>query len=93
MPLSGLAEIIIQPVAELVIQVAGYATAWVVLPLGTFGFLHVESIPFREFVKPGIGRIKKLPTGAYLIEAELASLLGLIIWGIGVGVYVYIKHT
>ena len=93
MPLSAFAELILQPVIEIVIQVAGYVTAWIVIPLCTLGWLRVESIPFREFVKPGKGHIKRQPNGAYLIEAELASLFGLVIWFLVIATYAFSQHT
>jgi hypothetical protein len=52
MPLSGLAEIILQPVAELALQLVGYVTARIVVPLFSLGLIRVEPAPQGVKVSP-----------------------------------------
>lgn len=79
MPLGAIAEIILQPVAEFALQVAGYFTARVIVPFFTLGFVHVEPGPHKELVVPKFGRIQRL-NGKLIMEAELAALFGVIFW-------------
>lgn len=93
MPLSPIFEVILQPVGELAIQVAGYITACVVVPVFTLGLMGVEPGPKGEFVKPRFGRIERLDDGKLIMEAELASLVGLLFWVVvGVSVY-FVRRT
>lgn len=80
--LEGLVEILVRPIFEFLIQCAGYATAWLLLPVFTFGLLRVEPGRKGRFVKLGRGSIVKQPGGHYLVEAEVASFIGLLLWGI-----------
>jgi hypothetical protein len=88
MPLSPILEVILQPVAEIALQLAGYITACIIVPVFTLGLVGVEPGPRGEVVKPKFGRIQRLPNGNLIMEAELASLVGLLFWVVvGVGVY------
>jgi hypothetical protein len=80
MPLSAIAEAILQPIFEVVLQVFCYGTAWLIVPIFTLGRVYVEPTPIREFVKPGFGRLQRSSKGHYVMEAELASLIGLLFW-------------
>lgn len=80
MPLSSIAEAILQPIAELVAQLLCYGTAWLIVPIFTLGRVYVEPSPIREFVKPGLGRLQRSGKGYYVMEAELASLIGMVFW-------------
>jgi len=94
MPLSALAEFVLQPVAEIVLQVAGYVTACVVVPAFTLGRIHVEPGPNKKFIKPRFGRLQRLPNGKLIMEAELASLVGLMFWVVvGLGAYFVFRKT
>lgn len=70
---------------SLVTETIGYLTAWLLLPVLTLGRLRVESIMGGGFPKRGRGRIVKQPEGHWLVQAQLAPALGLLIWG-GIGV-------
>jgi hypothetical protein len=94
MPLSALAEAIIQPIAEIILQLACYGTGWLLVPAITLGKVYVEPTPLREFVKPKFGRLQKSPKGHYIMDAELGALIGMMFWIIaGVGAYVVYKYT
>lgn len=66
MPLTPIFEVILQPVAEIALQLAGYITACVVVPVFTLGLVGVEPGPKGELVKPRprFGRIQRLSTAA-----------------------------
>jgi hypothetical protein len=45
MPLSPIFEVILQPIAEIALQLAGYITACVIVPVFTLGLVGVEPGP------------------------------------------------
>ena len=90
MPLSSIAEFFLQPLIELLLQIAGYFTARVLVPLVTLGHITVEPHG-GKFVKPGRGRIQRRPDGGRIMEMELASLVGLLFWAL-VGVVVFFAY-
>ncbi len=92
MALGALAEAILQPIIEIVLQVFCYGTAWLLVPLFTCGKVYVEPTPIREFIKPGFGRLRRSPKGHYVMDAELGSLIGVLFWFVvAIGAYVLIK--
>ncbi len=92
MPLEVIAEFILRPIIELVLQLFCYGTAWLLVPIFTFGRVFVEPTPIREFVKPNFGRLQRSNKGHYVMDAELASLLGIVFWfAVGVGAYAYFR--
>lgn len=92
MPLSAIAEAILQPILEVVLQLFCYGTAWLLVPVFTCGKVFVEPAPVREFVRPGFGRLKRSSKGCYVMDAELGSLIGLIFWFVvAFGAYAFIK--
>lgn len=94
MPLSAIAEAIIQPIVEVVLQLFCYGTAWLLVPILTCGKVFVEPTPIREFVKPGLGSVQRSPKGHHVMDAELGSLIGIIFWlVVGLGTYAYSMQT
>lgn len=94
MPLGAIAEVILQPIIEVVLQLFCYGTAWLLVPAFTFGRVFVEPAPIREFVKPGFGRLQRSSRGHYVMDAELGSLIGMIFWfAVGVAAYAYFTRT
>jgi len=94
MPLGAIAEAILQPIIEIVLQLFCYGTAWLLVPTFTFGRVFVEPTPIREFVKPGFGRIQRSSRGHYVMDAELGSLIGLVFWfAVAIGAYVCFAQT
>jgi len=94
MPLSAIAEAILQPIIEVAVQLLCYGTAWLIVPIITLGRVYVEPAPIREFVKPGFGRLQRSRKGYYVMEAELASLIGMIFWFVvAAGAYAYFMKT
>jgi hypothetical protein len=82
-------ELLLQPIFEFVFYGIGYATAWVVVPLFTFGQVTVEPVRHGRDVEPKRGRIRRSARGGYIMEAELAVLVGWLFW-MAVAVIVYL---
>ncbi|CAN5339690.1 hypothetical protein BH09PAT4_BH09PAT4_09130 [soil metagenome] len=94
MPLSGIAEAILQPVFEVVFRAAGYLTGYVVVPIFTLGRVLVEPDSSKQIIFPAKGGIKRRSDGVFVVEAELGTLCGLVFWVlVGVGVFVYHHHA
>ena len=94
MPLGALAEAVLQPIVEIVLQVFCYGTAWLLVPLFTCGKIDVVPTPMREFVRPKFGGVHRGPKGRYVMDAELASLIGLLFWfAVAMGAYAVHKST
>ncbi len=92
MALGALAEAILQPIIEIVLQLFCYGSAWLLVPIFTFGKVYVEPTPMREFIKPGFGRLHRSHKGYYVMDAELGSLIGMLFWfAVAIGAYVLIK--
>lgn len=81
-------ELLLQPILELVFYVLGYATAWVIVPVFTFGHVTVEPGPDGRFLKPKRGRIQRVGPGKYVMEAEMAVWVGVLFWVlVAIGAY------
>lgn len=93
MPLSSIAEFILQPIAEFVLQVIGYFTARVIVPIFSFGVVHVEPGPHKEVIVPKFGRVQR-HSGKLIMDAELGALFGIIFWlVVVVGSIAYYNNT
>lgn len=91
--LSGLVEVVLQPVLEMALQLAGYLTGYVVVPALTIGRVLVEPDSKGRVVFPAAGGVKRREDGTYLMDAELGSLCGLVFWGlVAAGVYFWRTH-
>lgn len=86
MPLEGLAEALIRPVVELVLQpiaeavlhLAGYLTGFIVVPVATLGYIVVERL--EEGVDAMTSSWLRTPGGRIVISADLGSVVGLLTW-------------
>lgn len=88
MPLRALAEAALQPIFEVVAHVAGYGTARLLVPVFTLGSVQVEPALMRKAVTARRQRIERSEVGGYVLEAEFATLLGLVFWVV-VGILTY----
>lgn len=77
---SRLLDVLLQPVIEIALQVAGYLTGYVVVPVFTLGSVFVEPDQKNEMVIPSGGTVKRRKDGVYIMDAELGALCGLIFW-------------
>ena len=88
MPGSFIAELIIQPVLELALQVAGYLTARVLVPVFTLGTVVVEPLGSRSRVYPKLRWPALSGRQPRVLNGELASLLGILFWAaVAIAVY------
>lgn len=86
MPLEGLAEALIRPVVELVLQpigealvhLTGYITGLIVVPIATLGHVVVEQP--EEGVEAMTCRWLRTSSGRIVINADLGSLVGFLTW-------------
>ncbi len=92
MPGSVIAEVILQPVFEAVLQLAGYLTARVVVPVFTFGTVVVEPLGWRKTVYPKIRWPNLTGRSPRVMDGDFASVLGLVFWAL-VGVVVYFARS
>jgi hypothetical protein len=93
MPLSPIAEAILQPIAELILHIIGYLTARIIVPFFTLGLVHVEPGPHKEFVAPRFGNIQR-HNGKLIMHAELGALIGIIFWVfVVVGSFAYYNNS
>lgn len=98
MPGSVIVELILQPLAEGLLHIAGYITGRVVVPAFSLGFVCVEPIAPSRRPRP-----KWRPSGQgfyhrqgrrIVLSAELGTLLGLVFWLIvGLAAYGAYRYT
>jgi hypothetical protein len=93
-------EPLLEPVVEFVFQRFCYSTARVVVPIFTLGRVYVEERVYvgpnrgKRWMKPRLGRIQRAQDGTLFLEAELASLVGMLFWiFIGIGAYFAFRTT
>ena len=92
MPGSFIAEIILQPIVEGVLQVAGYLTARVIVPVFTLGTVVVEPLGSRSRVYPKLRWPSLTGKRPRVMDGEFASLIGLVFWGL-IAVLVYLVRS
>ena len=92
MPGSVIAELILRPILEGVLQVAGYLTARVIVPVFTFGTVVVEPLGWKSRVHPKLRWPNLTGRRPRVIDGEFASLLGLVFWGL-IAVLVYVAKS
>ena len=86
-------EFILQSVAEVVLQVAGYATGWVVVPLFTLGRVVVEPKKRGVRVFPKWRRLSQAADGTFIVDPEMGSLIGLIFWFGVAGIWFLVRRA
>ncbi len=91
MPLGAIAEFLLQPLAEALLQIAGYFTSRIVVPVLSFGRAHVEPAPKGALVKPRWHGFQRGSDGKIVVDAEMGSLLGLLFW-ILVGIIAFVIY-
>lgn len=96
MPIAeAVVEFIIQPVIEAVLQLAGYVTSRVIVPLFSLGHAYVEPAPKGVIVKPRWHGFHRGSDRKIVVDAEMGSLLGLIFWAVVITatVFLYRMHA
>lgn len=93
MPGSIIGELVLQPIAELVLQVVGYFTGRLVVPVLSFGYAVVEPAPKGTRVYPKWHGFGRGSTGGVVVDAEMGSLLGLLFWAaVAVAAYFWLTY-
>jgi hypothetical protein len=73
-------ELVLAPILEILFYGIGYATAWLLVPVFTFGHVTVEPNTNGRKLKPRGGRIQRIAPGRYVMTAELGSYIGVLFW-------------
>jgi hypothetical protein len=96
MPLSALAEVILQPVFEVILHVFGYLTGVVVVPAFTLGVFRVEPIlgGAKPRPRPKLRKMRAEMTQPRVVSADAGTAFGLLFWALAaVAVYLLKYHT
>lgn len=88
MPGSLIGELILEPIAELVFQLAGYFTGRIVVPVLSLGRASVEPLRKGVRVTPKWHGFQRASDGTIVVSAETGALLGIVFWA-AVGVVAY----
>jgi hypothetical protein len=93
MPGSILAEWFLQPLLELILQLFGYWTGRIVVPVLSLGFVRVEAMPSdnnrkKRRAKPRWHGFHRSQDGGIVIDDDMTVLLGLLFWAV-VGIAAY----
>ncbi|WP_226468073.1 hypothetical protein [Luteimonas panaciterrae] len=91
MPGEIIGEFILRPIAELVLQIAGYYTSRVVVPIFTFGYVHVEPAVKGVRVYPKWHGFHRTSDGRRVLDAEMGAFFGLVFWAV-VGIATYLGY-
>jgi hypothetical protein len=86
MPLEGLAEalirpvieLVLQPVAEAVLHLTGYVTGFIVVPVATLGLVVVEQP--EEGIDPMTSHWLRAPSERIVLSMDWGSMVGLLTW-------------
>lgn len=68
-------------VVDFLLDIIGYGTARMLLPLLTFGRIRVEAVKSRDAGFNSLG-FKRLPGGELLCASDLAGWVGVLIWAL-----------
>ena len=94
MALSAVSDFLLQTVGEFALQVAGYITGRIVVPMLTLDRVHIEPSPKGEWTTPKWHGFNRQPNGSYLASAETGALRGLAFWiVVAIAYVVYRKAT
>lgn len=85
---GSVVEWILQPLLEAILQFFGYWTACVVVPVFSLGRVAIERDGRPRRVRPRWHGFHRAESGDIVIDADMASLLGLLFW-VAVGVAAY----
>lgn len=66
----------------LVTDSVAYFTAWILLPVLTLGRVRVEPLIDGSLPQRGRGSIVRQPQGHWMVQAQLAPAIGLLLWAV-----------
>lgn len=87
-----MAEFVFQILADALLQAAGYATGWLVVPIFSLGRVFVEARRNGASVHPEWHRVGRASDGTWFLDAEMGSLMGLVFWFAVAGIW-YLAHS
>ncbi len=90
--LVALAALIIEPVAEGVLELAGHATGCIVVPVFTLGRAVVSLKERGARVRPRWHHIDRAADGRFVVDADMGTLIGIVFWFAVVGVVVPVRQ-
>jgi hypothetical protein len=91
MPGSIIGELILQPIAEALLQFVGYFTGRIIVPVFSFGRAYVEPAPKGVRVRPKWHGFNRGSDGHIVVDCEMGAVLGLIFWLVA-GIAGYFIH-
>jgi hypothetical protein len=82
MPLSAIAEAVLQPVVEIALQFFGYYTGRVLVPAFSFGAYRVEGLCDGQRARPRLRRRRAIqaPPEPGVISADAGAAIGVVFW-------------
>jgi len=81
MPGEIIGELVLRPIAELILQVACYFTGRVIVPALSLGTAYVEPAPKgSRIVIPKWHGFHRGSDGKTIVDCEMGALLGLLFW-------------
>ncbi len=84
-------ELVLAPILEFLLYGIGYATAWLLVPVFTFGHVTVEPNTNGKRLKPRGGRIQYISPGRYVMTAGLGSCVGALFWVVVVVAFLLVR--
>lgn len=79
-------------IGQIALEILGYFTAKLVLPVVSFGLLHVRRLSPSEERSCKWGMFFRDASGKIFLHPDLAGLFGLLVLGVllGVGIYLHL---
>jgi hypothetical protein len=84
MPGLIFAEFILQPIFEAVVQVFGYWTGRVIVPVLSLGLIRFENVGNVRRARPYWHGFHRAKDGGIVIDEDMTMLLGLLFWAAAV---------
>jgi hypothetical protein len=88
MPGSILTEWVLQPLFELLLQVFGYWTGRIVVPVLSFGLVRIEHVDSARRTRPRWHGFHRGKHGGIVIDDDMTMFLGFLFW-VAVGAAAY----
>lgn len=86
-------ERLLVAIVEIGVEILGYHTASVMLPLISLGRVHVApaqlSQPFATLAEP---LLKRLPNGAIVVKHSVAGVVGALIWVVAIVLFSLLRR-
>lgn len=84
-------ELLLRPLFEFLLQLIGYITARVLLPILSFGFVTVAPASKGVKVYPKWHGLDRASNGKVVLHEEMGALLGIVIWLVIIALVFYLR--